>query len=116
MPTLTGGPIPCPFLTQHAVTSEKITHCKNCNSIVHLLDRLSVILAIMVENDYRSYSGFNDELVWAATWLYRATNNVTYLNDAEAKFTQFGMASQYPGTFDWDDKRPGIFVSIFPIV
>ena len=30
-------------------------------------------------NFYNSWSGFNDELVWGAIWLYRATNDPAYL-------------------------------------
>ncbi|CAN1254364.1 Endoglucanase 6 [Linum perenne] len=29
---------------------------------------------------YRSISGYNDELLWAAAWLYQASNNEYYLN------------------------------------
>ncbi|CAI0441173.1 unnamed protein product [Linum tenue] len=29
---------------------------------------------------YRSVSGYNDELLWAAAWLYQASNNQYYLN------------------------------------
>jgi endoglucanase len=32
---------------------------------------------------YTSYSGFNDELIWGAIWLYRATNESSYLTKAE---------------------------------
>jgi len=30
--------------------------------------------AIPAENFYNSWSGFKDELVWGATWLFRATS------------------------------------------
>ncbi len=33
---------------------------------------------------YPSYSGYEDELAWAATWLYLAIGEATYLSDAEA--------------------------------
>ena len=29
---------------------------------------------------YNSWSGFNDELVWGAIWLYRATNEPAFLD------------------------------------
>jgi hypothetical protein len=32
-----------------------------------------------------------DELVWAAAWLYRATNDTTYLNNAESLYNEFGL-------------------------
>ncbi|HEQ71063.1 MAG TPA: hypothetical protein ENN69_01110, partial [Spirochaetia bacterium] len=42
---------------------------------------------------YTSNSGFNDELAWAAVWLYLATDDVTYLNKAET----------YIALCNWDD-------------
>lgn len=32
---------------------------------------------------YRSWSGYKDELAWAAAWLYYATGDSSYLTDAE---------------------------------
>jgi len=50
---------------------------------------------------------YRDELVWAAAWLYRATNDNTYLNTAESLYTQFGLQS-WNGGFDWDNKVSGV--------
>ena len=57
-------------------------------------------------------NGYNDELGWAATWLYKATKaagttNITYLNKAESYY-----ANQYLGTWTqtWDDKSYGAMV------
>jgi hypothetical protein len=36
---------------------------------------------------YRSWD-YRDELVWAAVWLYRATNDNTYLNTAESLYKE----------------------------
>lgn len=57
---------------------------------------------------WRSSSGFGDELAWAAVWLYRATQNVTYLNDAKAFYNQFGLSGA--GEFSWDNKAAGVQV------
>jgi hypothetical protein len=57
---------------------------------------------------YRS-SEYKDELVWAAAWLYRATNDTTYFNTAESLYTQFGLGSA-DGWLDWDDKTSGVQV------
>ncbi|EFX80604.1 endoglucanase-1,4-beta-glucanase [Daphnia pulex] len=54
-------------------------------------------------------SDFGDELAWSAAWLYRATNNVTYLNDAKAFYTQFGLSNN-PSEFSWDSKTAGVQV------
>jgi hypothetical protein len=34
---------------------------------------------IPVSGFYTSYSGYNDELAWGAMWLYRATNDSSYV-------------------------------------
>ncbi|MFW5765807.1 MAG: glycoside hydrolase family 9 protein [Coleofasciculus sp.] len=57
---------------------------------------------------YNSFSGFQDELVWGATWLHKATEaagstDTTYLNKAESLYQGIG-----PGwTQSWDDKSYG---------
>jgi endoglucanase len=50
-----------------------------------------------------------DELVWAAAWLYRATNDTTYLNTAESLYNEFGLGSANGG-LDWDGKVSGVQV------
>jgi len=59
-------------------------------------------------NFYPSWD-FTDELVWAAAWLFRATNNNTYLNTAESLYTQFGLQSWNFG-LNWDNKVSGVRV------
>eukprot|EP00794_Sanderia_malayensis_P007297 gene7297-8113_t len=58
---------------------------------------------------YRSWSGYNDELTWAAAWLYRASNEAKYLTAAKSFYSQFGM-NGIPGEFSWDDKKAGVQV------
>jgi len=57
---------------------------------------------------YRS-SDYRDELVWAAAWLYRATNDNTYLNTAQSLYNQYGLQN-WNGGFDWDTKVSGVQV------
>lgn len=64
---------------------------------------------------YRSYNGFNDELVWGALWLYRATGFNSYLVDAKSKYQQFGGGNT-PKMFSWDDKRAGSQVNVNQII
>lgn len=54
---------------------------------------------------YRSYD-YRDELVWAAAWLYRATNDSTYLNTAESLYNEFGL-QDWNGALSWDAKVSG---------
>jgi hypothetical protein len=58
---------------------------------------------------YRS-SDFGDELAWSAAWLYRATNDISYLNDAKAFYTQYGLSNN-PSEFSWDSKTAGVQVT-----
>lgn len=56
---------------------------------------------------YKSYSGFADELLWAAAWLHRATSNSSYLSyltgaaSDDGNLNWKGSATQV----SWDDKR-----------
>jgi hypothetical protein len=59
-------------------------------------------------NFYPSWD-FRDELVWAAAWLFRATNNNTYLNTAERLYNEFGLQFWNFG-FNWDNKVSGVRV------
>lgn len=63
---------------------------------------------------YKSFSGYNDELVWGAAWLYRATKNPKYLKKAEAYYAKFGMNDK-PWAFSWDEKTAGVQVLLAEI-
>ena len=52
-----------------------------------------------------------DELVWGAIWLYKATNDYYYLEQAEVLFEEANFYS--PRVFSWDDKRAGVLVRHF---
>ncbi|XP_052188641.1 endoglucanase 9-like [Diospyros lotus] len=54
---------------------------------------------------YCSYSGYKDELVWGAAWLFRATNDVYYFN-----FIKSLGANDAPDIFSWDNKYAGASV------
>ncbi|KAK6119604.1 hypothetical protein DH2020_046627 [Rehmannia glutinosa] len=51
---------------------------------------------------YCSYSGFNDELLWAATWLYTATKRSIYMD-----YIQDEAISATVSEFSWDLKYAG---------
>jgi hypothetical protein len=57
---------------------------------------------------FRSWD-YKDELVWGAAWLYRATNDNTYLNTAESLYNEFGL-QYWNGVLGWDNKVTGIQV------
>ncbi|PKI36555.1 hypothetical protein CRG98_043057 [Punica granatum] len=53
---------------------------------------------------YCSFSGYQDELLWAATWLYRATGEDKYMNYI---VSNQGW-SQAVSEFSWDNKFAGV--------
>ncbi|CAM4762085.1 unnamed protein product [Rotaria magnacalcarata] len=56
---------------------------------------------------YRSWSGFGDELAWAAAWLLRATGEASYEADVERHYREFGLDKR-PNEFAWDEKTAGV--------
>ncbi|RZC44812.1 hypothetical protein C5167_037762 [Papaver somniferum] len=56
---------------------------------------------------YYNFTDFGDDLLWAATWLYHATSDKTYLDYVTAEngksFARWGK----PSWFSWDDKHAG---------
>ncbi len=64
---------------------------------------------------YKSWSGYNDELVWGATWLYLATGDSNYLQKAEEYYDALNIEKNtnfrsYKWTHTWDDKSYGSYV------
>ncbi|CAM6119560.1 unnamed protein product [Calypogeia fissa] len=63
-----------------------------------------------VEDFYNS-TGFEDELLWAASWLYQATGENTYINYVTGTQGQlYGAFDKAPLWLSWDDKRAGVQV------
>jgi endoglucanase len=63
---------------------------------------------------YNSHSGYNDELVWGAIWLYRATGNATWLSKAETYYANLSSEPQstiksFKWGLAWDDKAYGCY-------
>jgi endoglucanase len=64
---------------------------------------------------YNSWSGYADELVWSAAWLYRATGDSSYLDAAVQDYENLSTEQQtslksYKWTHAWDDKSYGTYV------
>ena len=55
---------------------------------------------------YNSWSGYADELAWAATWIYIATNDSSWLSKAKTNETK--IDGNYKWTLCWDDKYIGV--------
>jgi len=58
---------------------------------------------------YRSWSGYNDELVWASIWLYKATKDDKYLDKANSMYNEFNMNGKDTTVFSWDDKTAAVY-------
>lgn len=58
---------------------------------------------------HRRSWAFEDEIAWAAAWLYRASGEERYLLEAEALYAEFNL--QYVNDFSWDGKASGVDVS-----
>ena len=57
---------------------------------------------------YNSWSGFYDELAWAGVWLYRATNDSSYLDKAKENYPKAGQ--DFDWSLCWDDVHIGAAV------
>ncbi|WJZ90385.1 hypothetical protein VitviT2T_009532 [Vitis vinifera] len=55
---------------------------------------------------YCSYSGYQDELLWGAAWLHKATRNPTFLSYIQVNGQTLG-ADDSDNTFGWDNKHVG---------
>jgi hypothetical protein len=61
-----------------------------------------------------SWGGYNDELVWAALWLYKATGTQSYLTYAINGYSAYGF-SDYADVLSWDSKISGTKVLLAQI-
>ncbi|KAL3844484.1 hypothetical protein ACJIZ3_001887 [Penstemon smallii] len=57
---------------------------------------------------YRSVSGYGDELLWAAAWMYKATNKQYYLNYLGKNGDSLGGTGWAMTEFGWDVKYAGV--------
>ncbi|CAN6694758.1 unnamed protein product [Malus baccata var. baccata] len=62
----------------------------------------------VVKGHYTSWSGYMDELLWAALWLYKATNNEDYLNYVLNNAQSLGGTTWAIKEFSWDVKYAGV--------
>ena len=61
-----------------------------------------------VKGYYPSWSGYKDELLWAALWLYKATNKEHYLEYVVHNAIPFGGVTWAVNEFSWDIKYAGV--------
>lgn len=74
--------------------------------------RGSYIVSIPQLQKYYNSTGYGDELLWAAAWLYHATRDESYLRYiTELNGRQYANWGN-PTWFSWDDKHAGTEVYI----
>ncbi|XP_044502684.1 endoglucanase 11-like [Mangifera indica] len=62
----------------------------------------------VVKSYYASVSGYMDELLWGAMWLYKATDSDNYLDYVINKAHRFGGIGWAITEFSWDVKYAGL--------
>ncbi len=89
------------------------TYLSHAKSLFNLADSVKSDASYTAANGYyNSWSGFWDELIWAAIWLYIATGDPAYLTKAESYVPNLGKEGQssdiaYKWTQSWDDCHYG---------
>ncbi|HWO63457.1 MAG TPA: glycoside hydrolase family 9 protein [Umezawaea sp.] len=101
--------------TDPSYAATLITHAKQLYSFADTYRGKYSACITDAANYYNSWSGYQDELVWGAIWLYRATGDATYLTKAKNEYTKLGTEPQstersYKWTIAWDDKSYGAYV------
>ncbi|XP_071443162.1 uncharacterized protein [Hetaerina americana] len=65
--------------------------------------------AIKGAAQYYESTDYGDELTWAAAWLFKATNDTTYLDEAEHHYMKFRLKER-PNEFFYNKKVAGVQV------
>ena len=71
--------------------------------------------AIPAGGFYESWSGYNDELVWAAAWVAKATGDQADIDKAESLYTEMDAGNANPSEISWDDKWAMTFLMMYDI-
>lgn len=101
--------------TDPAYATTLLTHAKQLYSFADTYRGKYSSCITDAASFYNSWSGYQDELVWGAIWLHRATGDASYLTKAKAEYQKLGTEPQsseraYKWTIAWDDKSYGAYV------
>jgi endoglucanase len=77
------------------------------------ISKLIFLKCIEKNSGFRSNS-YEDELIWAAAWLYKATGENSYLMKAEDMYAS-RQQTWTSWSFDWADKLPGAQLLLFEL-
>jgi endoglucanase len=61
---------------------------------------------------YNSWSGYDDELLWAAVWLFDATGENSYLQYVVNNAVSLGGVGWALDQFSWDNKYVGVQLKV----
>lgn len=89
-------------------SAELIKHAKELFDFADKYRREYHISIPNAANFYRSWSGYKDELVWAAIWLYKATKEEKYLKKAKSMYNEFNLDGS-KDVLSWDNKKVGVY-------
>jgi hypothetical protein len=82
---------------------------KNNNPIGNKQCKHSIIAWILIiELNFGKLYAEQDELLWAAAWLYQASNNQYYLDYLGRNGDSMGGTGWQMTEFSWDVKYPGV--------
>ncbi len=102
-------PVYAEVLLQRAKELYNFAQATRDDSVEHLGRYSDSILD--AQSFYASRAGAKDDLPFAAAWLYIATGEAQYLQDAEADYTRIADRQGHKGwTMVWDDVRYGVYV------
>jgi len=101
--------------TDPAYAATLLTHAKQLYSFADTYRGKYSACITDATNFYNSWSGYQDELVWGAIWLHRATGDASYLTKAKTEYQKLSTEPQstersYKWTIAWDDKSYGAYV------
>ncbi|KAL5537642.1 hypothetical protein UlMin_044314 [Ulmus minor] len=72
--------------------------------------------SIQSAKQFYTSSGYSDELLWAAAWLYRATNEEFYLKYVIDNAVYMGGTGWAMKEFSWDNKYAGVQILLSKIL
>ncbi|GJW36109.1 endoglucanase 5 [Tanacetum coccineum] len=72
--------------------------------------------SIPCAKEFYTSSGYTDELLWAATWLYRATKDESYLKYVVDNAASMGGTGWAVKEFSWDNKYAGVQILLTKVL
>ncbi|KAN0040259.1 hypothetical protein ACTA71_012149 [Dictyostelium dimigraforme] len=64
--------------------------------------------------EFYGSGGYNDEISWSSIWLYKATNNQTYLTNSKSYYYNNNEVC-YANEFSWDNKGLGVGILLYQL-